>query len=203
MEIYRVCNYSEIALTANFERAKEFLKQVERGKYSSGGIYLLKLDRETGEFKEEDFVKSEDIDQPFMKITEEEGKLPEKLFNLYVGKNYEIEHRIFLTERDLLKNLEFYHEKYGKLFSSFGSYEDNFAAYFLYDEVIEESRSEHDMSFEEAIEKVKSIHDFIGEIKMGEITNFSNMKKIGEIYLPRIDRKNLKIAFDLAKQYTF
>jgi len=198
MAIYQVYNYSEISLTTNFEQAKKFLKQVERGKYSCGGIYLLKLDRETGEFREEDFVKSEDVDQPFMKITEEERKLPEKLFNLYVGGKCEIEHRIFLREKDLLKNLEFYHETCEKLFSSFGFYEDNFAAYLLYDEAIKGFRNKRDMSFEEVIEKVKDIHNFVGEIKMDEITNFDRMRKIEEIYLPRIE---IKKAFDLAKQY--
>ncbi len=201
MAIYQVYNYSEIALTTNFEQAKRLLKQVERGKYSCGGIYFLKLDRETGEFREEDFVKSEDVDQPFMKITEEERKLPEKLFNLYMGGKREIEHRIFLREKDLLKNLEPYHERCEKLFSSFGFYEDNFSAYLLYDEAIKGFRDKRDMSFEEVIEKVKSIYNFVGEIKMEEITNLHRMRKIEEIYLPRIEIKNLKKAFDLAKQY--
>ena len=201
-------NYCTMGLTTDFERAKEFLEQVDKNVGSSGGIFLLKLDEETGEFKEEDFVglknvDQKDADQTLRKLTQEEieRSLPRKLFVLNVNGGYEIKHRVFVAERCLLENLRDYHEGYGELFSPFGSYDKSFAAYVLFDKVIEESWSEPDMSFDEAIEKTKLTGDFIGEVKMGEVTDLAGMEDIGEIYVPRIGKKNLRKAFDFAKQY--
>nr|QBK92842.1 MAG: hypothetical protein LCPAC401_04800 [Pithovirus LCPAC401] len=193
-----------MGLTTNFNKAKKFLEQVKYGEDNPGGIFLLKLDEETGEFREEDFVESKNINQCSLReITQEEIKreLPEKLFVLNANGGYEIEHRIFISEESLLENLGFYHEQYGRLFSSFGSYINNFAAYVLFNNVIEGSWCKPNISFEEAIEDVKLIDDFIIEIKLEEITDLDGMKSIGEIYIPRIKRKNLRKAFDLAKQF--
>nr|QBK93893.1 MAG: hypothetical protein LCPAC406_02070 [Pithovirus LCPAC406] len=204
MAVYQVYNNFVMGLTTNFELAREFLRQVSQDKGASDGIYLLKLDEKTGEFKEEDFVKSEDIiEHPLRKLTKEERKLPEELFNLNVNREYEIEKRVFLTERNLLENLGFYHEKYGEMLSSFGSYMNDFVVYVLFNEVIEDSSSISDMSLEDAIERVKMKHmcNFAGKIKINKITYLDNMKSIGKIYIPRIERENLQKVFDLAKQF--
>ena len=199
-----VYNNSMMGLTTNFERAKEFLKRVRQGEDNSGGIYLLKLNEETGEFREEDFVKSKDVNRRSLRrITQGEirRQLSAKLFVLNADGGYEIDHRIFISETSLLENLGFYCEQYGKLFNSFGSYKDNFAAYVLFDNIIKESWNKPNISFEEAIKNVELMDDFIKEVKMEEITDLDGMKSIGEIYISRIERKNLKKAFNFPKQF--
>ena len=188
-----VYNNSMMGITTNFNKARTFLQQVKYGENNSGGIYLLKLDEETGEFKEKDFVKSKDINRRSLRrITQEEIRRQSRaeLFVLNANGGYEIDHRIFISEESLLENLGFYHEQYGRLFNPLGSYKDSFAAYVLFNDVIEGSWNNPNISFEEAIKNVEHMDDFIGEVKMDDITDLDEMKSIGEIDITRIGRKN-------------
>nr|QBK93176.1 MAG: hypothetical protein LCPAC403_03100 [Pithovirus LCPAC403] len=57
MAVYQVFNNDMIGLTTNLEKAKEFLKQVEQGEGSSGGIYLLKFNEMNGGVRSGGFLE--------------------------------------------------------------------------------------------------------------------------------------------------
>ena len=157
----------------------------------------MKINEETGKFEVDDFALE---GQLLRKITKREIKrLPEKLYVLNMNGEYEIEHISYVSEKSLLMNLRYYHEHYGEIFSTFGDYCDNFAAYILFEAIIEDPNPV-DITFEGIVSYIKNSDDFVGTAKIGELTTL-DMKNMGDIYFPRIYEKNLRKAYDLAQAH--
>nr|QBK92971.1 MAG: hypothetical protein LCPAC403_01050 [Pithovirus LCPAC403] len=198
MAVYQVFSDDFMGLTTDLKQAEEFLEQIhDEDNGSSIGIYLMKINEKTGKFEVDDFALE---GQSLRKITKREMKrLPDKLYVLNMNGEEEIEHISYDTEKSLLKDLRYYHEYYGEIFSTFGDYCDNFAAYILFEAIIEDP-DPADITFEGIVNYVKDGDDYIGTAKIGELTSLDT-KNMGEIYLPRIDEKNLRKAYDLAQAY--
>nr|QBK92798.1 MAG: hypothetical protein LCPAC401_04360 [Pithovirus LCPAC401] len=195
MAVYQVFNYDFVGLTTDFKQAEDFLEQVEGEDGNSMGIYLMKINEETGKFVEDDFARK---GESLRNITKEEvRRLPEKLYILNMDGEEEIEHIMYVAEQSLLEDLRYYHEHNGELFGIFGDYCDNFAAYILYEYVTDGPVG---ATFDEAVNYVVDNGDYIGTAKVGELTSL-DMKNMGDEYLPRIDKKNLRKTYELAQAY--
>ena len=189
MAIYQVFDNYAIGLTTDLKQAEEFLDKID----GAQGIHLLKLNNETGQFEKESFSEN---GRSLRKITREEKatRLPDKLYILEYSSEFGID--VYLTEEYLLKNIPYYHESNGEIFQEFGNYSDNFAAYVLFDNVLE---GLHHMTYDKAIKSLET--DFyIGEVKVEKLTVI-DMGSVGEKYLPRIDKKNLRKVYDLSQAY--
>ena len=197
MAVYQVYNNDFIGLTTDFKQAEEFLDQIDHeGTGSSKGIYLLKLNEETGKFESESFAE---IGDSLRELTQEEKEriLPSQLHVLNMNGHYEVEYDVYLTEESLLKDMPYYHEHSGEIFSVFGKYSDNFAAYILFENIVSITPS---ATFEEAIEDIEKSSHFIEEVEIGKLTSL-DMKNMGDIYLPRINGKNLRKAYKLSQAF--
>ncbi len=198
MAVYQVYNDNAMGFTTDFNQAKEFLEELDHKDGSSGNIDLLEYDYNTGEFGMTSFTRLNG--KPLRNLTYVESHmLPFKLYILCLNRTGDegIDYRVFKNEKSMLKHFRIYHSNYSKIFWPLGKYEDNFAAYMLFEEVVDDRIN---MSFKEAVSTARNVTDYFEEIDIGKITYF-NMKNIGEVYFSRIKERKLRSVFEFAKQY--
>nr|QBK94085.1 MAG: hypothetical protein LCPAC406_03990 [Pithovirus LCPAC406] len=185
MAVYQVSNAFRFGFTDDYQQAKSFLTEVDhKDSGSLGGIRLLVLDENDGQFKQENFVSSEDVEEnPLRKLTfDEVMSLPDELYILVI---HDIDYIVFASDESRFAKLRYQHYKrYKKYFDTFG-------VYLVYDETITRPY----LSYKSVIANVKNDRDYVlQKVNINQLTD-TNMKTLGDEYLSRTTDRKMQVAY--------
>ncbi len=208
MAIYQVFDTFSAGFTTDYQQAKEFLRKIEPSEFrGSKGIYLLKLDEETGKFEEGDFVDLKNVERtPLRKITaSEKRKLPDELYILDNNTEVSVGFDTYISYESRIRDLFEYtdYEDFTNIFREFGDLVDNFGAHMIFTEVIYGHwYGRLDRSLEDTIERIKSLDvELIETVKVGQITDLNYMNSMADEYISRVSKEKLRKAYDFGKQH--
>ena len=193
MAVYQISNAFKFGFTDDYQQAKAFLKETDhKDSGSLGGIRLLTLDgrvaaqrdENDGQFKQESFVASEDIEtHPLRELTfDEVMNLPDELYILVI---HDIDYITFASDESRFAKLRYQHYKrYKKYFDTFGDY-------LVYDETITKPH----LSYEKIIANVKNQRDYVlQKVRINQLID-TDMKTLGVEYLSRTTDRKMRVAY--------
>nr|QBK92864.1 MAG: hypothetical protein LCPAC401_05020 [Pithovirus LCPAC401] len=185
MAVYQVSNAFKFGFTDDYQQAKRFLTEIDhKDSGSLGGIRLLVLDEYDGQFKQESFVPSEDIEgNPLRKLTfDEVMNLPDELYILVI---HDIDYIVFASDESRFARLRYQHYKRYK------KYLDTFGAYLVYDETITKPY----LSYKSVIANVKNERDYVlQKVRINQLID-TDMKTLGVEYLSRTTDRKMRVAY--------